>query len=189
MSNDLTSVGLSEEKLRRAMNGQRMVRVERSPKYADRLDGFVVDVGEKWSLLAQISDGGFFDGFVAFRLRDVERVRKVKSFESAYAMTRPEWPPVAPAPVDLDATAAVILTLAAAGPLIGIQKEHERRGMWIGSIFEVEGRHVYLHEVRPDATWHSASLGYKLKAITTVEVGTHYLIGLAAIAGDAPTQN
>lgn len=98
MSSDVHAAGHSQGKLRRAMNEQRLVRVERSPKYANRLDGFVVDAGKKWSLLAQISDGGFFDGFVAFRLRDVGRVPNDKSFESAYARTRPEWPPVAPRP-------------------------------------------------------------------------------------------
>lgn len=57
--------------------------------------------------------------------------------------------------------------------------------MWIGTVDEVGEKLVYLREVRPDATWHSVPLGYKLKAITSVEVGTHYLVGLAGIAGSA----
>jgi len=173
-------------RLTRAIGEQHMIRVERTPKYSDRLNGFVVAVGEEWALLAQSSDGGFFDGHLAFRLRDVKRIRRDKTFETTFAKTQPEWPPTPPHDIGLDSTSEVIGGLARDGALIGIQKENEREAMWIGTLDELRKRVVYLHEVRPDATWHPAPLGYKLKAITTVEVGTHYLRGLAAIAGTAP---
>jgi len=173
-------------RLTRAIGEQHMIRVQRTPKFSDRLNGFVVAVGEEWALLAQSSDGGFFDGHLAFRLRDVKRIRRDKTFETTFAKTQPEWPPTPPHDVGLDSTSEVIEGLARDGALIGIQKENEREAMWIGTLDELRKRVVYLHEVRPDATWHPAPLGYKLKAITTVEVGTHYLRGLAAIAGTAP---
>lgn len=176
-------------KLREAIGKQRIVRVERKPKFADRLNGFVVLVGKRWALLARTSDGGFFDGYIAFRVRDVKQIKSDRTFESAYARTQPEWPPMCPSELGLDGTADVLEGLGHGGALVGIQKEDERTAMWIGKLDEVRKKIVYLHEVRPDATWHPAPLGYKLKAITTVEVGTHYLVGLAAIAGsvDTPT--
>jgi len=173
-------------RLLRAIDEQHIIRVERTPKFADRVDGFVVGVGEEWALLARSSDGGFFNGYVAFRVRDVKRIRRDKTFETTFAKTQPEWPPTQPQDVTLNSTSEVIEGLARGGALIGIQKENEREALWIGTLEELRKRVVYLHEVRPDATWHPAPLGYKLTAITAVEVGTHYLRGLVAIAGTGP---
>jgi hypothetical protein len=165
---------------------QQMIRVDRVPKFADRLSGFVVAVGDEWALMAQSSDGGFFNGYVAFRLSDVKRITRDKTFETAFAKTRPEWPPVYPYEVSLDSTSDALEGLGRGGALIGIQKDNERSATWIGTLYEMRKRVVYLQEVRPDAIWHPAPLGYKLKAITTIEVETHYLHGLAAIAGTGP---
>jgi len=180
----------STKKIRARLTGvigeYRMIRVDRAPKFADRLNGFVVAVGEEWALIAQSSDGGFFNGFIAFRVSDVKRIKCDRTFETAFAKTQPEWPPVCPYEVALDSTKDVLEGLGRGGALIGIQKDNERSAIWIGRLEEVRRRVAYLHEVRPDATWHPAPLGYKLKAITTVEVATHYLQGLAAIAGTGP---
>jgi hypothetical protein len=173
-------------KLVDVMAEQRMVRIERKPKYADRLDGFIVQVGEKWALMAQISDGGFFNGYVAFRLRDVKRIKRDKSFESVYARAQPEWPPTSPKGIQLNSTADVLISLGTGAALMGIEKENERSAKWIGVFDEILGKYFYLHEVRPDASWHKRPLGYKLKAITTVEVGSHYMVGLSAVAGAGP---
>jgi hypothetical protein len=176
----------TQAKLRQAIGEERIVRVERKLKFADRLSGFVVLVGEKWVVIAQTWDGGFFDGYVAFRLSDVKRINKDKTFETTFAKTQPEWPPSYPDELDLDGTAELLQGLSRNGALIGVEKDKERSAIWIGKLDEVISGVVYLHEVRPDATWHPAPLGYKLKAITTVEVGTHYLTGLAAMAGAGP---
>jgi hypothetical protein len=182
----MPSTKKARARLASAIDEQHMIRVERSPKYADRLDGFVVALGDEWVLMAQSSDGGYFNGWVAFRLSDVKRINRDKTFETAFAKTQPEWPPVRPFEVDLSSTSGVLRGMGRDGALIGIQKDNERSAIWIGKLDEVRKRVAYLHEVRPDATWHTAPLGYKLKAITTVEVATHYLRGLVAIAGAGP---
>lgn len=173
-------------KLARAIGEQHIIRVERAPKFADRLNGFVVDVGDEWALMAQSSDGGFFNGYVAFRVRDVTRINRDTSFETTFAKTQPEWPPAPPHDVGLDSTDELLEGMGRGGALIGIQKDKERSAMWIGRLDEVRKRVVYLHEVRPDATWHPAPRGYKLKAITTVDLATRYLRGLAATVRTVP---
>jgi len=170
-------------RLRAAQEASTLVRVDRRPRHGDRVDGFVVGVGRKWALVAATMDGGYFDGFVAFRIRDVQRIRKDRSFEGAFAKTRPEWPPVSPGSVDLDSTGAMLRTLAATAPMIGIEKEHERRALWIGRLVEAELGWLGLQEVRPDATWRKRVLWYELRAITKAMVRSHYLTGLDAIAG------
>jgi hypothetical protein len=182
----MASPTATQGKLRAAIDKQHIVRVERKPKYADRLDGFVVLVGERWALMARTSDGGFFNGFVAFRIRDVTRIKKDRTFETEFAKTQPEWPPAYPHDIRLRTTADVIEGMSLGTMLMGLKKENERSAIWIGKFDEIIKRWVYLLEVHPDATWYAAPLGYQLKAITSVEIGSHYLVGLTAIAGDPP---
>jgi hypothetical protein len=173
-------------RLRESISEQRIIRVERKPKFADGLDGFVVLVGERWALMARTADGGFFNGYIAFRIRDVKRIKTDQTFETTFAKTQPEWPPAYPLELGLGATIDVVEGLGQSAALVGIQKENERSAIWIGKLDEVIKGMVYIHEVRPDATWHDSPLGYKLKAITTVEIGSQYLVGLTAIAGTGP---
>lgn len=176
-------------RLIRAMNTMTLVVVERKPKHADRLEGVVLRVGSKWALMAQTVDGGYFDGVVAFRVQDAEQVGDDESVASAFARTLPEWPPSWAPDLDLDTTAGVITGLGKGGGLVGIQKESERRATWIGTVDMAIDRYIYLHEVRPDGTWHPAPLGYRLRAITTVEAGRRYYSALAAIAGSKPERD
>lgn len=169
------------------MSAQLMVRVARRPKYSDRLDGFIVSVGEKWAVLARISDGGFFDGFVAFRIKDVTKIARDRSFESAFARTQAEWPPILTFDVDLSSTRGVIEGLSLAAPIFGIQKDRERSAIWIGVLDELSPKVLWLHEVSPDASWHEAPQRYRLKAVRTVSIRNRYMTALAAMAGEPPS--
>lgn len=46
------------DRLRRAVQSKAVVRIKRSPRNADRVDGIVVAVGSRWALIAQTGDGG-----------------------------------------------------------------------------------------------------------------------------------
>lgn len=163
-----------------------MVRVERAHRYSDPLDGFVVSVGKKWAVLARTMDGGYFDGYVAFRLPDVTDVSREHGFEPTFSRRLPEWPAVLDPEFDLNSTDGVLRSMAIRSPLIAIEKERERPAMWIGEIDEIDTDRLWLVEVRRKATWRKSSRGYKLRAITAVSIETHYLTALAAIAGRAP---
>lgn len=173
------------KRLATALAERTMVKIELNPKHSDRVDGFVVGIGEKWCLVAATMDGGYFDGYMAFRLEDVERVRRDKSFEGRFARTQPEWPPTSP-PVDLDSAVGVVTSLAACSPLIGIEKGDERSGLWIGTLDDAGPKWIWLHEVAPDASWYDEPRGYRTRRITNVQIGGHYLTALAEMAGDRP---
>jgi hypothetical protein len=176
-------------RLRQAMTTTTLVRVDRKPKHADRLEGIVLRVGSRWALMAQTVDGGYFDGLIAFRVQDARQITDDESVSAAFAKTLPEWPPTYTPELDLETTAGVIRELGGSDHLLGIQKESERRATWIGALDTITGRFVYLHEVRPDGTWHPAPLGYKLRAITTVEVGRRYYAALSVVAGEKPPRD
>jgi hypothetical protein len=175
------------EKLLKSIAEQQMVRVERKPRFADRLDGFVLAVGKRWALMARTSEGGYFDGSVAFRMKDVGRLTVDQSFQPTFARTQPEWPPSAVTTFELDTISELLKGLADVDTLVGIEKDEERSAIWIGRLDEVDVKTVWLHEVRPNASWHDVPRGYKLKAITTVSVGSRYLTALAAVSGTEPS--
>jgi hypothetical protein len=181
----MSSKSRSADKLRDAANSRTLVRIRRSPRNADRIDGFVIGVDSRWALIAQTGDGGFFDGLVALRVADVVHVENDASFEGRFAQTQPEWPPTAPPNLDLETTAGLVAGMSAISRLIGIEQERRfhTRMVWIGVIDEVTKGWLSLHEVRPDATWLKRPLGYKLRHITKVRVLDRYLTALATMAG------
>lgn len=176
------------EQLIDAMESRSLVRIRRSPRNADRVKGFPVAIGTKWVLFAETGDGGFFDGQTAVRLKDIARVKRDSSFEERFAWTQPEWPPTAPAGIDLNSTSGLIKGVSQVSPLIGVEQEgrHASRMKWIGVVDEIGKGWLWLHEVRPDASWHKRPLGYRLRRITKVAILDRYLIALSDIAGTSP---
>ena len=170
------------EQLQEALASEAVVRIERTPRFAEPIHGFVVLVGSKWVLMRQISDGGYFDGLVAFRLKQVSRITTDTTIAPTFAKTRPEWPPAAPADIEISSTPQLLRSLAAQHRLIGIQQERKRSALWIGVLDEVSEVRAYLREVRPYGTWKPEPLGYRLRAITSVEVGTRYLDALGVVS-------
>jgi hypothetical protein len=168
-----------------------LVRVSRRLRRSTPLDGVVVAVGAKWALMASFVNGGYADGYVAVRVRDVATVSRDRGVGSLFARTQPSWPPVAPSGLDLDTTKAMLRTLAQHGPLVGVERERERAGLWIGVLVGFERRWLWLHEVRPSARWYKVPHGYKLGTVTTAWLGGRYLDALAATASKPriPTTN
>ena len=82
--------------LQRAQETKSILRIERKPKFADRVDGIVLRIGEQWILMAQTADGGYFDGYVLLRLRDVARLTPDETFAHEFVRFQPEWPPSFP---------------------------------------------------------------------------------------------
>jgi hypothetical protein len=177
------------QQLSDAVESQSLVRIYRSPRNADTVGGFPLTTGSKWVLVAQTGDGGFFDGLVAIRLKDVVKVQPDTSFESRFAQTQPEWPPTAPAAIDLASTGDLLKDLSQSWPLVGIEQEDQRNSAMIaiGVVGEIDDGWLWLREARPDATWRKRPRGYRLKDITKVVVADRYLTALSAIAGPPST--
>lgn len=184
----MDTTGLRPTDLASAMRDLSLVQVSRAPRNADRLVGFVVALGSKWALLVEAADGGYLDGLVAFRVRYVVEVAVRETFEEKFARSQPGWPPRAPTNLDLEVTSDLVKSLGGVAPLIAIEQEERFNSamQWIGVVDEVGDGWLWLHEVRPDASWHDEPLGYKLSRISKLTVGSGYLRALAEISGSAP---
>lgn len=158
-----------------------LVRVQRSPKYAAPLEGFIVAVGSKWALMHSVREGGYFDGYAAFRVSDVRRIRIVNSFAALFAATRPEWPPQIPPDVELGSTRGLLNTLALPVPLLGLRTERVRDALWMGVVRRFDRRWVELLEVDHMAQWRRLTRWFALKAVTLVFVRDGYSDALAHV--------
>ncbi|GAA3684230.1 hypothetical protein GCM10022237_48520 [Nocardioides ginsengisoli] len=171
----------ARRRLEKAAATQRLVRISRSPRHADPIDGFVVAVGRKWALVRDVVEGGYFDALVAIRVKDVTQVRKDRTFAGAFARTRPEWPPSAPLHADLRTTKGLIDSMRDLAPLVGIEQERRRGGVvWIGVPVEVDDGLLRLDQVAPDGSWRDEPHGFRFRRITKVVVGGRYQDALAA---------
>lgn len=177
-------------KLLGARDEQSYVQLDRVSRKGQSVDGFVVAVGRRWVLVQRVMDGGFFDGYVVLRLREIRRVRLSTSFQGVFARSQPEWPPAAPSgleTLDLDRTRGVLEAMSARGGLFGIERDRKHDAVWIGVFDEVVKPYLYLWEVGPDASWHEVPQGYKIRTIMMFVFDDHYQRGLASVAGPAPT--
>lgn len=173
-------------RLAKAQRDTTMVRVVRSPKHADKIEGFIVAVGDRWAVIQGTHEGGYFDGYSAFRLEDVTKIRPARGFSDQFARTLPTWPPRCPEGLELDSTVSVLHSMAARSTVIGIEQENRLSAIWIGKLVEAKRRWTWLLEIRPDATWHEEPLGYKTKKITLVTIDSLYQRALLVVAGDTP---
>lgn len=175
--------------LNRAKDDQSLLQLDRVTRPVETINGFVLAVGTKWALLQCTMDGGFFDGHIAIRLDEISGIRNDAGFQSAFARTRPEWPPSAPreaAVPDLDSTFGMLATVLRPDELAGIERNNRRGAKWIGVPDELTKHWMYMWEVRPDATWHDRPTGYRLGSIVMVTINDHYQRALAATAGPHP---
>lgn len=175
----------NKSRLKKSLLKGRLVRLSFKSKHMDACNGFVVGLGKDWVLLAATMDGGYFDGYQAFRQRDIRRVRWDTSFESRFARTQPEWPPTSP-PVDLSCTSDLITSLAGSFPLVMIERTDAHGCGWVGRPLHVGRKRIVLQEVRPNGTWDDEPGVHGARVIFCVQVANHYLTALNEVADPRP---
>jgi hypothetical protein len=166
------------------------VRIRRQIPGADRLEGFVLAVGDRWVLLSNLGNGVRLDGFGAVRLEDIASVRKPASaqFMRSALEWRGQWPPDSEGPqLDLSSDAGLITSARAASPLVTLHIEYERPDVcFIGRPVRITSKRVDLQEVTPEAKWENGGHTFRFKEISRVEIGGDYEQALHAVAGAPP---
>ena len=187
----MPSLARLRAQLTHAAGNDHMVRIARTSQPGDRIDGFVLAVGRKWSLVRKTMDGGFLDGYAAIRTDDITNVRPDMSFESEFTKTLPEWPlglPELAEPLDLDNTERMLRCLLHPKRLVAIERKKPSDATWIGVPFALERKRLYLWEVDPQARWHREPFGYALRSITAVLLDNHYQHALGTVAPECPDE-
>lgn len=175
-------------RLERARATRRGIRLVRSIPGADVIDAYVLDVGPPWVLMADVGDTRL-DGYVAARLRNVERVKPLAGDVFRAASERAGvWPPSLPVDaIDLSTTRTLLETAHAHATLVNLQIERTDPDVcFIGVPTRWGPKKVWLHEVSPQAEWVDTYSKWAFSDITRVEFSSTYEGDLLLVAGLPP---
>lgn len=179
-----------QARLRRALADRELVRVRRRIRRAERLTGYVLGLGETWLLMTSVDGGVGVDGYQALRLADVRDVKRRKSSESFLRRALDlvgQWPPQAPAGLDLDDESSLLDGAARAFPLLALHVEREDPDLChIGQPLTWNASAVTLLEVDPDAAWEGTATRLELARVSRVDFGGRYEKTLWQLAGPPP---
>lgn len=171
------------------MESRALVRLSRSIRCADPVDGFVVGIGEKWVLLAELDPNIDLNGFCAVRRADITKVSVrggSDSFVPRALQARGQWPPQ-PAAVNLDDVSELIRTAADLAPLVTLHIEADNPDVcFIGRPARVTIRNLHLLDIDPQAQWSHRTRKFRHASLTRVEFGGRYEEALVLVGGPAP---
>jgi hypothetical protein len=150
------------------------------------VNGYVIDIGPEFFLVALVSDAIRFNGFQCFRLSDVRRLQvpcKYAAFAEAALKKRGERIPKK-AHVVVSSLPKLLLTANRAFPLITIHREKVDPDVCqIGHVVDLRNGRVSLLEIGPDAAWDDKPETYRLSEITRVDFGGDYEEALHLVGG------
>ena len=150
------------------------------------VNGYVLNIGPQFFLIALVSNGIRPNGFQCYRLSDIRKLRvpyRYARFHEAVLRKRGIRFPKKP-PVVVSSLAELLLTANRAFPLVTIHREKVDAGAcWIGRVVDLSKGRVTLLEIRPDASWDRELETYRLSEITRVDFGGDYEDALQLIGG------
>lgn len=151
-----------------------------------RSEGYVLDVGPQFFLLAVVKEDMRFNGFSCLRIADVRRLlapAKYAAFAEAALKKRGERFPEKPK-VDLGNISNLLRTANDGFSLITIHRERVDPDVCnIGRVATIDNSTVSLLEIGPDAAWDRELCSYRLREITRVDFGGGYEEALHLVGG------
>jgi len=176
----------TKTQLKLAKRRRSLVRFRR-PLEPGTVNGYVLDIGPEFFLLALISDGIRPNGFQCFRLTDIRRLRvpdKYAQFHEEVLKKRGIKFPKKPL-VSVRSLPKLLLSANKAFPLVTIHREKaEPSTCEIGRVVEVRKGSVTLLEIGPGAIWDERLRTYRLNQITRVDFGGDYENALHLVGGE-----
>ena len=150
------------------------------------VNGYVLDIGPQFFLIALVSDGIRPNGFQCYRLSDIRKLQvpdKYARFHEAVLKRRGIRFPKKP-PVVVSSLAELLITANRAFPLVTIHREKIASDTCsIGRVVDLGSNRVTLLEIGPDASWDDTLQTYGLSEITRVDFGGDYENALQLIGG------
>ena len=151
------------------------------------VNGYVLDIGPKFFLIALVSDGVRPNGYQCYRLADIRKLQvpdKFARFHEAVLKKREIPFPKKPT-VNVSNIENLLHTANKAFPLIRIHREKTNASAcWIGRVVNLGGGRVTLLEIGPDASWDDELETYRLSEITRIDFGGDYENALQLIGGN-----
>ena len=164
---------------------RRLVRVRRSlePGWAD---GYVVNIGPHFFVFLLVSDQIIFNGFQAFRIRDLSTLEipaPHASFVESALRLRGALPPPNPS-IDLSDLPSLLTSASTAFPVITVHRETVDPDVChIGAVLKIANDTVTLRGINADGQWDGEAEVFGLSEVTRVDFGGLYEQALSLVAG------
>jgi hypothetical protein len=176
--------------LQGAKDSRQLIKLVRGFRGADDLDGYVMEIGERWLVMANLDGAITIDGSIAVRLADVVGVvpNASEDFVRRALELHGEWPPAGPtAELKLGRTRDLIQSIAACNPLVTLHIERDDPDVCLIGVPTAFTKHkIKLLHVNPKATWRKKPRAWRLARITRIDYGARYERALHEVAGSAP---
>lgn len=172
-------------RLLRAKRVQSLVRFHRRFERGS-FHGYVMDVGDKFFLLAVINREIWNDGFSVVRIQDVRGLRPEPDakFVQAALRKRGERKPRRPK-VGLASIGEILTTAGRAFPLVTIHRERVDPDVChIGRVVQIERGRLKLLLIAPGAKWEREPDEFGLNGITRVDFAGSYEDALYEVGGE-----
>jgi hypothetical protein len=132
---------LIRRQLIKAGGEQRLVTVIRRKRWT-RYDGYVVAVSKDWVALRTLSVG-----LIVLRVQDIRQLKRASRPKKTRAALkrRDQWPPSAPAVLDVWDLRSLLFTAGSLTPIVGISAENlDRKALHAGTVFRITDKKVHL---------------------------------------------
>ncbi len=174
-----------------AQQNQLLVTVRRWIPDADRLEGFVVGLGQRWVALQGLSDRIALDGWHLLRVKDIQAVSidpDPDCFEVKALKARSLWPPSAPE-LALDDVVSAVESASTATAMVSVFDEFDRPGAcWIGEVTSLDDAKLRLLEVNTRGGWARKPRTFDPADVTRIDFGGGYEEALRLVAGSPPAE-
>ena len=151
------------------------------------IDGYVLDIGPRFFLLAIIDDYRKFNGFQCSRISDVRKLRIPAPYAVVIvAALRKRGQIIRRKPnINLAGLPELLKAASRLFPLITIHREGAKPGICeIGRAIDVNKDRLLFHEIDPGAIWYKKLTSFPLNEITRVEFGGGYEEALFLVGGE-----
>lgn len=154
--------------------------------------GLVLDVTDRWFLLANLNDAIRPERLSCLRLADVRKLtipaQNADFYLAAMSKRGDRWP--SNPGIDLRDVAHMLASAQKHSPLVTVHIEREvREACYIGRVIETTAETLSLLEITPQAKWEREPTAYRLRDVTRIDVGGAYEEALYLVGGNPVTSD
>jgi hypothetical protein len=190
MSRKAERTRMARTTIERAFDDRRAVRITRTIRGADTVEGFVTSAGIRWLLIHRISTDLDLDGYTAVRWKHVKRATLLEDDHVAVrALTNWRATPLPLPDVDTTTTGLLLRSVVGSFDVVTIHPEaRDTTICWIGPITGFSAKAVTIAPIDADGHYAAESVELPFNLITRVDLGTRYQTGLG-LAAEASATN
>lgn len=150
-------------------------------------EGYVLDIGPSFFLLAAIGEDIRFNGFQCLRRSDVRRLQVPTEYANFIVdALRKQGQHLKKKPsIERESLPALLKSANQFFQLVTVHRGRVKPdACWIGKVVGVTETYLVLHEIGPDAVWDKTPAKLKLSEITRVDFGGGYEAALHLVGGN-----